>query len=441
MKQCGIYCYRNKINNKKYVGQSVDLKARKRCFGREYRYSGRLFQNAVKKYGKENFEYSVLTHCKKEELNYFERFYISRLKTNDREKGYNLTSGGDSNFSRSEEWKKNMSDSWDDERRKNKSNESMGEKNPNYGHRWNDEQKKHASILRKKLAKKIFFETHGFEISELEDKIKEYISNRKSVTKEDITKHFHITHERLSSIIKNNLELKTKFIRKQKIAILKQRKIIVQCDRLNHEIVLNIFPSLTEAVEKTNITSIHHCTHGVEENAGGYFWRFGKDGETPSETYNQEYLKPLGNSRKLTGDQIERMKKNGVWTHKKLMKKVYCFNLKGELVDICESTKEAGKKYNINPTEISAICRNGKQKTAKGMTFSYTEKPVIDYFYETKILQYTIDGELVKEYNSIREASKETGAKEGSISSCISGRYKTSVGYVWKKKIISLIVG
>jgi hypothetical protein len=119
-------------------------------------------------------------------------------------------------------------------------------------------------------------------------------------------------------------------------------------------------------------------------------------------------------------------------------KKVYCFNLKGELVDVCESTKEAGKKYNINPTEISAICRNGKQKTAKGMTFSYTDKPVIDNFYETKILQYTTDGDLVREYDSIREASKETGAKEGSICSCISGKYKTSLGYVWKKKIIDL---
>jgi hypothetical protein len=195
---------------------------------------------------------------------------------------------------------------------------------------------------------------------------------------------------------------------------------------------------LKVAIEKTNIKSIHHCTHGVQENAGGYFWRFNFDGEVPSEVYNSEYLKPLENRRKLTRDQIERMKKNGVWTHKKLMKKVYCFNLKGELVDICESTKEAGKKYNISPSEISQICNGGVQKTAKGMTFSYTDKPLIDCFHETKILQYTIDGELVKEYDSIREASKETSAKEGSISSCISGRYKTSVGYVWKKEIIAV---
>ena len=24
-KQCGIYCYQNLINNKKYIGQSIDL--------------------------------------------------------------------------------------------------------------------------------------------------------------------------------------------------------------------------------------------------------------------------------------------------------------------------------------------------------------------------------------------------------------------------------
>jgi group I intron endonuclease len=436
----GIYCYRNKINNKKYIGQSVNLKARKRCFGREYRYSGKLFQNAVKKYGKENFEYSVLTHCKKEELNYFEQFYISRLKTNNREYGYNLTSGGDSNFFRSEEWKKNIRDSWSRERRKKKSDESTGEKNPNYGHKWNDEQKKHASILRKELAKKEFFKNHGFEISELESKINEYISNKESVTKENVAKYFHITQERLNSIIGSNSEMKSKFIRKQKIAINKQKKLVVQCDRLNHDVVLNIFPSLTEAVEKTGITSIHHCTHGVQENAGGYFWRFSKDDETPSETYNQEYLKPLGNSRKLTDNQKKSLKEKGIWKHEELMKVVYCFNSKGEEIDVCKSVKEAGKKYNVNYHTISDICNDiRKNKYINNVTFSYNKKHKVDALLETKICQYTIDGKLVNKYNSIREACKETGANEGAICSCISGKYKTSVGFVWKKEINQVI--
>lgn len=101
MKQSGIYCIRNIIDNKKYVGQSGDLERRKQEFYRCHQYSGKLFQEAIEKYGKENFEYSVLTHCDKEELNYFEQFYISRLKTNDERFGYNSTSGGNLNYTRS----------------------------------------------------------------------------------------------------------------------------------------------------------------------------------------------------------------------------------------------------------------------------------------------------------------------------------------------------
>ena len=97
-KQCGIYCYHNIINGKNYIGQSINLTGRRKDFHTRKRYSGNIFQNALDKYGKENFQYSILTHCKREELNYWESFYIKRLKTTDRKYGYNATSGGDSRF-------------------------------------------------------------------------------------------------------------------------------------------------------------------------------------------------------------------------------------------------------------------------------------------------------------------------------------------------------
>ena len=36
----------------------------------------------------------MLTHCKEDELDYFETFYISRLKTTDSKYGYNIRTGG-----------------------------------------------------------------------------------------------------------------------------------------------------------------------------------------------------------------------------------------------------------------------------------------------------------------------------------------------------------
>lgn len=49
------------------------------------------------------------------------------------------------------------------------------------------------------------------------------------------------------------------------------------------------------------------------------------------------------------------------------------------------------------------------------------------------ILQYTISGELVKEYDSITQASEILGISAGHISSAIKGKLKTHKGYIWKQ--------
>lgn len=306
----GIYYYKNKINGKLYIGQAQNLHKRHSTFGRG-KYCGGIFDNAIKKYGKENFEYGILTHCKVEELDKWEQFYIKRLKTKS-PNGYNLTEGGNSS---------------------------------SYAY------------------------------------------------------------------------------------------VVVQCDRLNHNKVLNIFPSLSEAQMCTGIYSIHKCVNGYQQNSGGYFWRKAKDNEIPYVKYNSEYLKKLDNNKKLTAQQKKQLKESGVWKHQERMKTVYCFNPKGEIIDICESTKETGKKYGVCYHTITDIC-NGlrKDKYLNNITFSYNKSHKVEPFFETKIYQYTLDGELVNTYDSLKEASEATGAMESSISSCICGHYKTSMGFVWKRE-------
>ena len=51
-------------------------------------------------------------------------------------------------------------------------------------------------------------------------------------------------------------------------------------------------------------------------------------------------------------------------------------------------------------------------------------------FYKRKIIQCTIDGELVKEFNSIVEAVNETGIK--TIKQVLYGKRNTSGGFIWK---------
>lgn len=50
------------------------------------------------------------------------------------------------------------------------------------------------------------------------------------------------------------------------------------------------------------------------------------------------------------------------------------------------------------------------------------------------VLQYTLDGELVKEYDSITSAAKAVNGNTSNIKYTIEGKYKKAYGYTWKYK-------
>jgi len=50
------------------------------------------------------------------------------------------------------------------------------------------------------------------------------------------------------------------------------------------------------------------------------------------------------------------------------------------------------------------------------------------------VLQFTLDGELIAEYYSLRKAERCTGVGNGSISSVCKGNSKTAGGFIWKFK-------
>lgn len=48
------------------------------------------------------------------------------------------------------------------------------------------------------------------------------------------------------------------------------------------------------------------------------------------------------------------------------------------------------------------------------------------------ISQYTLDGTLIRHYNSVNEAVLATGVKQSNISRCATGVVKTAGKYIWK---------
>lgn len=83
----GIYIIKNNINNKVYIGQSIDIKARwrqHRCAKENY-----PLYNAFKKYGLDNFTFEVLLECSKEELLKNEQRFILQYRSLESDYGYN----------------------------------------------------------------------------------------------------------------------------------------------------------------------------------------------------------------------------------------------------------------------------------------------------------------------------------------------------------------
>ena len=91
-----IYMINNKINNKKYVGQSINLKRRiLEHIRNAYKNENHPLYYAFNKYGWDNFEFSIIDTANTfDELNQKEIKYIQEYKSNNKEFGYNLEAGG-----------------------------------------------------------------------------------------------------------------------------------------------------------------------------------------------------------------------------------------------------------------------------------------------------------------------------------------------------------
>lgn len=111
----GIYKYTNKINNKVYIGQSINLEKRKythksSAFNEKANDYNSQFHKAVRKYGLENFSYEVVVEISNEEyskeiLDDLEKYFIQYY--NSFRCGYNATEGGDDNPNRAQKGEKN----------------------------------------------------------------------------------------------------------------------------------------------------------------------------------------------------------------------------------------------------------------------------------------------------------------------------------------------
>lgn len=229
---CGIYMIQNKVNNKMYIGQAVDIEKRWGAHRSGLTNSNRCnenrhFINAWKRDGEENFEFTTLLECEESDLNMYEEYYIFELMTYDPRVGYNKNYGGKSGR-HTEETKRKISES------------TKGEKHPMYGKHHSEEAKRKMSEANKG---KQFSEEHKRKLSE------------------------SLKGKQLSEETKRKLS-----------------KPVVQIDPTTNKIV-KVWESAREADRQGgfNFKNISACCRGKRKTHKGYKWMYLSDYKNSSE--------------------------------------------------------------------------------------------------------------------------------------------------------------
>jgi hypothetical protein len=166
---------------------------------------------------------------------------------------------------------------------------------------------------------------------------------------------------------------------------------------------------------------IYVCLEGKRNNAFGYFWCKKSDykiGWKPKELKRKKREMGKLGSNKLGSN------------------KIFQYDLKGNFIKEWESMSEASKELNIHQTLISDVCR-GKNKTTKGFIWKYEKDTDLSKNLNPKktepkkVIQYDLNGNVIKEWPSISSISKELNINVSQIWKVCRGKNE-AYGFLWE---------
>lgn len=155
-----LYCITNLINNKVYIGQTLQPNKRWHQHKRDAKHPRFPFHFAIQKYGCKNFKFEVIACCKgQDNANRAETVLVEQYNSFvENNQGYNATYGG-LNAPKTETWKQSFK-KWrtslsDEEKQAIRDKQSVATKqqienkgHPALGHKWTETQKQALSAWR-----------------------------------------------------------------------------------------------------------------------------------------------------------------------------------------------------------------------------------------------------------------------------------------------------
>lgn len=186
------------------------------------------------------------------------------------------------------------------------------------------------------------------------------------------------------------------------------RKEVYQIDPQTNQII-NCYASAMDAAEKNNIDLSHltkACRH-EENSCGNYKWSY-------AENYNKTLI-----------ENIKVQEKNYPICQIDMQT--------GKLIKIWGSVQEASKALQIDPTSIFH-CFSGRYNHAGGFCWC-KEKDYENYNFKSqykRIIQLDKNDNVIKIYNSAKEAAEALNKNANTIRAAARGAQKTAYGYKWK---------
>ena len=384
-----IYKHTNKINDKSYIGQTlqVDLRIRFKN-GRGYR-KQKIFFKAILKYGWENFSHEVLEVVdSKEQADERERYYIKLYNTYvgfENAWGYNATPGGDgtSGFI----WAKEVYQIDLD------GNVIAAYESKMEAARQVQSYASSISLSCRNLAE---YTSKGYYWCTVLDYEAFCLAFDKKRTKQSELEQQKLAAE------------KQKAFEAEERARQKVLKSSV-CQFNSYGELVAEYCSMTEAETKTGIShsGISSCCAGKIPSAGGYYWCFLQDKDTANFSgLNPDYKKEIL--------QLDKDK-----------------NIVARYANVLEAQRITGL---IN---IHTVCILNKLGSTGGYYWcladqydSFKTRP--KNYKTTKIRQLSLSGEEIRTFNSIAEAVKELNLNQSLISKCCKGERGSTGGFKWE---------
>ena len=216
-------------------------------------------------------------------------------------------------------------------------------------------------------------------------------------------------------------------------------------DNFDHEIIAsNLTKEEADNFEKILIDKLNTRNHqyGYNIREGGSHGKLSEETRrklselNKGKTASEEARKKMSESRKgrtLSDKARKALEKS----HEG--RKITQYSLQGEFIKIWKSISEAGRCLNIDASSIAKCCKE-HYRNAGGFIWKYFEDKLTEEDLilrnkskrETCVAQYTLSGELVCVFNSMKEASSKTGIYYNSISRCCMGIRNSAGGFIWK---------